>query len=307
MTPSQDPDGAGIAPALRDAFGFDDVVIGERLQGGYANDLFRVVADGRDLVLRIKHPPVVAEDIAWEHRLVRLLSERLPEVDAPLRARDGATVVGVGDRVGWLLPFVDGAPADVAQEEERAAAAGALGRLHRAGAGLALPHRPRLRPLPELAWPPLRIPAELRDWRATIASARTWAISYVAMLADHRALPVTLVHGDYFPGNVLVTDRGVSGIIDWEEAHLDWPIWDLAGAIGSFCAGDDDLDRDACRGFVDSYRAAGGSATRSDDDLLLPLVRVKLILEVLRAPTDRRPRWEHQRHNLRLLENLDDR
>ena len=118
---------------------------------------------------------------------------------------------------------------------------------------------------------------------------------------------MTLVHGDFFPGNVLVTGRRVSGIVDWEEAHLDWPPWDVAGAIGSFCVVDDDVDRDACRGFVDPYRAGGGSTNPSDDHLLIPLVRVKLILEVLRAPTDRHPRWEHQRHNLRLLENLANR
>jgi hypothetical protein len=36
----------------------------------------------------------------------------------------------------------------------------------------------------------------------------------------------------------------------------------------------------------------------------VPLIRVKRILEVLRAPTDREPRWDHQRHNLRSLEPL---
>jgi hypothetical protein len=41
MTPGQDSDRAslsGIASALRDVFGFDEVVLGERLRGGYAND-----------------------------------------------------------------------------------------------------------------------------------------------------------------------------------------------------------------------------------------------------------------------------
>ena len=36
-------------------------------------------------------------------------------------------------------------------------------------------------------------------------------------------------------------------------------------------------------------------------------MRVKRILEVLRAPTDREPRWEHQRHNLRALAGLPSR
>ena len=40
---------------------------------------------------------------------------------------------------------------------------------------------------------------------------------------------------------------------------------------------------------------------------LVVLVRVKLILEVLRAPTDRDPRWEQQLDNVRSLKNLEDR
>jgi hypothetical protein len=39
-------------------------------------------------------------------------------------------------------------------------------------------------------------------------------------------------------------------------------------------------------------------------DEIAALIRVKRIVEVLRAPTDREPRWEHQRHNLRSLEPL---
>ena len=207
-----------IASALRDAFSFDELELGERLQGGYANDLFRIVADGRTLVLRINHPPIVEKDIEWEHEMLRLLSGRLPEVVAPVPAREGTTAIRIGDRVGWLMPFVDGEPARAERAAQRAAAARALGRLHLAGSALELSRRPRLRPLSEQALPPLRVPAELQEWTATIASERRRAISYVSALADRRDLPITLTHGDFFPGNVLVSDGEVSAIVDWEEA-----------------------------------------------------------------------------------------
>jgi Ser/Thr protein kinase RdoA (MazF antagonist) len=48
-------------------------------------------------VLRIKHPPIDEDDIAWEHRLMRWLAERLPTVVAPVHS---ASAVLLGDRVG---------------------------------------------------------------------------------------------------------------------------------------------------------------------------------------------------------------
>jgi Ser/Thr protein kinase RdoA (MazF antagonist) len=294
-----------VASRLRDAYGFGELAIGERLEGGYANDLFKVVADGAALVLRLKHPPVVEDDVAWEHRLAALLAERLREVPAPVPARDGRTFVALEDTVGWLMPFVDGAPADPAREQHRLEAARALGKVHRAGADLALPGRPRLRPLARLAWPPLVVRPELEDWEATIAEERAWAIAYVAALAGRR-LPASLVHGDFFPGNVLMSGDEAVAVVDWEEAQVDWLTWDLANAVGTFCSGaGEDLDRAAGERFVAAYRAAGGTAAPRDDELLEPLVRVKRILEVLRAPTDRRPRWDHQRRNLRSLARLE--
>ena len=72
--------------------------------------------------------------------------------------------------------------------------------------------------------------------------------------------PAGLVHGDYLPGNVLVRDGALAAIVDWEEAQLDWPTWDLANVRGTVCEAGDDLDRDACRVFLEDYRSAGGTA-----------------------------------------------
>ncbi len=42
------------------------------------------------------------------------------------------------------------------------------------------------------------------------------------------ARPSVVAHGDYRIGNVVVGDRGLVGILDWEFAHLDDPVRDLA-------------------------------------------------------------------------------
>lgn len=40
--------------------------------------------------------------------------------------------------------------------------------------------------------------------------------------------PLTVVHGDYRIGNVLVTEAGLNGILDWEFAHIGDPAEDVA-------------------------------------------------------------------------------
>ena len=108
-----------------------------------------------------------------------------------------------------------------------------------------------------------------------------------------------------FPGNVLVENGQVTAFLDWEEADVDWLVWDLASALWWFCSRGDELDTAAMTAFVAAYRHAGGRVPPSEDDLLIPLIRAKRVLEVLRAPTDRDPQWDYQLANLRAYERLD--
>jgi Ser/Thr protein kinase RdoA (MazF antagonist) len=255
-------------------------------------------------VLRLELPPVDEAALAWEHATSRQLSQHLPEVCAPVAARDDTTWFPAGETVAWLMPLLPGASADPARAEDRDAAATALGRLHAAGAALDLPPHPRLPSLPRLRWPPAEAPQALAEWASDIAEMRAWAIASVGRLAAERRPRESFIHGDFFPGNVLVAAGEATGIIDWEEAHIDWLSWDLANALGTFCFAGDELDRPAARRFLAAYRRGGGTAPREEEDMLVPLMRVKRILEVLRAPTDREPRWQHQRHNLRALQDL---
>ena len=52
-------------------------------------------------------------------------------------------------------------------------------------------------------------------------------------------------------------------------------------------------------------RAAGGTVPVEEDSLIVPLVKAKRILEVLRAPHDRHPCWDLQDDNLRAYEALN--
>jgi Ser/Thr protein kinase RdoA (MazF antagonist) len=123
--------------------------------------------------------------------------------------------------------------------------------------------------------------------------------------ATTRSLTVGVTHNDIFPGNVLIQDGQVTALIDWEEADIDWLVWDVASSLWPFCStAGGELDTTAMEDFLDSYRAAGGRMPTAEDDLIIPLLRAKRILEVLRAPSDRNPCWDYQLTNLQAYQAL---
>jgi Ser/Thr protein kinase RdoA (MazF antagonist) len=276
-------------------YGIGSLITARRLTGGYANDVFRLDADGPPTVLHLKRPPVDADSLNWEHWLLAQLNKHLPEALAPVPALDGSTWFWFHDRPVWLTPWAPGHPAG---PDDRRAVATVLGRLH------ASPVEPSTRPnharLLQQPLPPLRrIPASLAAWRTVIAQARTDLNRLVTWLERERRPVTGLTHNDIFEGNVLVHRGRVSAVLDWEEASIDWQVWDLASSLWPFCADGDRLHQWAVTEFLTAYRAAGGTVPSDEDDLIVPLIRARRILEVLRAPTDRHPRWDLQQANLR--------
>lgn len=73
------------------------------------------------------------------------------------------------------------------------------------------------------------------------------------------ARPRTMVHGDVSLANMLARDGHLAAVLDWELAHFGDPAEDLGYARTYFV---DPLQ--AWESFVDSYRAAGGSALACD-------------------------------------------
>jgi Ser/Thr protein kinase RdoA (MazF antagonist) len=290
-----------LVRAVQERYVIGEVTSVRRLRGGYANDVFLLTGRTGDVVLRIKYPPVDLDSIAWEHRLLTVLSTTMPEVPAPLLGRDGTTMFLHGRRPVSLMPYVPGAPGG---PEHRLAVAKTLGRLH--STAVDVPERPNHPRLQDLPFPEVRqLPAALAQWLPRIREARAAALDLVRQLSATGRLRTGITHNDVFPGNILVHDGRVSALLDWEEADVDWLIWDLACGLWTFCNHrDEELDADAAKAFLDAYREADGLLSSEEEDLIIPLIRTKRILEVLRAPTDRDPRWDYQLANLHAYENL---
>jgi aminoglycoside phosphotransferase (APT) family kinase protein len=71
----------------------------------------------------------------------------------------------------------------------------------------------------------------VRDAMTTAARDNpTWeyGLRWLSQRAPEPSGPMTVVHGDFRIGNLLVTPQGLSGVLDWEFAHAGDPLEDLA-------------------------------------------------------------------------------
>ena len=185
---------------------------GCRSQGmrqGWDNTLFRL---GTELCVRLPHRQLAAELIEHEIRWLPELSPRLPlPVPAPLRV--GGPAFGYPWR--WTIcSWIDGASALAVAPDGDDAAAEELGRFLRAL------HQPAPAPAPAI---PSGSALARRD--AGVRSQAPAAAGFVdsARLVDRWEQlvaeprypgPPLWVHGDVHPGNLIVRDGRLAGVVD---------------------------------------------------------------------------------------------
>jgi Ser/Thr protein kinase RdoA (MazF antagonist) len=275
------------------------------LEGGHENDLFLVWDGSRRYVIRVEAGQAEPSGLAWEHAFVSALAAKMPEVVAPLPAEDGSTFFLHRGRAVSLLPFVDARPADRDRDWETAARV--LGRLHAAAAGIDIPPRPGRPSLYERDWslpaPPPSAPPALVDAAARIEHEMERSASWLRSTP----LPCGPIHGDYYRGNVLVSQRRVVGLVDWRESHVDAWAYELANGIWEFCKARDDFDRRRAARFAAAYRSEGGVVPPAHDVHLEPLITCRRLVELTWALSEPRSGdwdWSYELHNLRALDNL---
>lgn len=233
-----------------------DLAGARRLYGGQESLAYRL----GDHVVRVGPRWRTDADLGWSGSVAAAAAREVPEAVAPVPTVDARFVIRVDGRPVTLWPFVPGHRGDDGDPRQREQAAGLLARLHRALAIADLGPTPArvvpAAPVPDLA------DDELDAWLASFSRPRQ------------------LVHGDFYAANVLVQDGRIAALLDWDEARVDAPEWELAGAAWEWGAGLDTLDLTEAGRFVDRYLAEGGTATGIDDTALRQLIRARIRAEV---------------------------
>ncbi|MEV4677959.1 MULTISPECIES: phosphotransferase enzyme family protein [Actinomadura] len=233
-----------------------------RLYGGEESAAYRV--DG--LVVRVGPATRTTAEAEWCHSIALHAAATMPEAVAPLRARDGATVVRIDGRPVSVWRHVEGEWPDADVPEMRAQGARLLARLHRALAS----HRPPPRPVTAFVEiglygePPHDVPA-LAD-----PGLDRWLAEF-----HHRNPARQPLHGDYYAGNTLARDGRLVAVLDWDEAIVGAPELEVASAALEWA----DEYGDApgrCRRFIADYHEAGGTAGDMDDETVVQLIRHRL-------------------------------
>lgn len=235
-----------------------------RLHGGEESAAYRVGGH----VVRIGPAWRPDDQVEWCHAVARHAAAAVPEFLAPLRERDGRTVIRPGGRPVTVWRFVPGARADDRNPAHRRHAAALLARFHLAMAGLdlgpppALPHRGPVPP--EVADP------DLDGWLADF---------------DRRHPQRHPLHGDYYAGNALAQGERLVAVLDYDEAYLGPPQREAVHAAWEWGDGLAAGKLDGAHEFLGAYAAESGPGADLDDTALRQLIRERLRSEIRWART----------------------
>jgi homoserine kinase type II len=234
------------------------------LAGGYSNESWRVTGSGAGVVVRrYGRLHVGRAALEFEHAVAAHLAARGADVRAPLADGDGATLHLDAGAFVAALPWIEG---ETGRRDPAtgAAAAAALARIHLAGRDMHVAGGMRsTRFLGILPW----LIASFQRFAAAgspTARALPWdelilAIgASTARVATRAArLPAAILHGDPHPGNVVVRDGRLRGVIDFDFVHESERVYDIGALLDEFARAGDDapLELERIAPLVAAYEA----------------------------------------------------
>jgi homoserine kinase type II len=187
---------------------------------------------GGRFILTLYEKRVAAGDLPWFLAFIGHLAAKGLPVPGPVADRQGHTLQMLNGRPACLIEFAPGVSVTEATPAAAHEVGVALGQLHQAAADFTAVRPNALGPA---SWAPLaarcdgrlgEIDADLPGLvEAGLAAAADWPAE----------LPVTTIHADLFPDNVLLLDGKVTALIDFYFACTDLRAYDVAVTHAAWC------------------------------------------------------------------------
>jgi len=234
---------------------------------GMNNRSFFVEGNDRTYFLKRYDNAPGRERLAAESRLISAVAARHPPFSVPetIPAQTGEIVVELDGHLYALSRFIRGNAARYGDPEDAAACGRALAELHVALSGTDIgvasgegPGAGDLAAVHPLIPEPGRAVREVLDDSSLAAEASAIIMENAKRHATITVgWPVSWIHWDYYPSNVLMEEHRVTGILDFEFAGAGYWAMDLAIGLTAFALGHADMSL-----LVDRF--AGGYFSRRD-------------------------------------------
>ncbi|MBU6165816.1 MAG: homoserine kinase [Alphaproteobacteria bacterium] len=199
---------------------------------GVENSNYLLETTAGRYILTLYEKRVAAGDLPWFLGLIGHLAARGLPVPGPVADRGGRTLQQLNGRPACLIDFAPGVSVTEATPAAARAVGAALGQLHRAASDFTAVRPNALGPA---SWPPLaqRCHGKLGEIDPALPGL---VAAGLAAAADWPAgLPVTTIHADLFPDNVLLLDGRVTALIDFYFACTDARAYDVAVTHAAWC------------------------------------------------------------------------
>ena len=230
-------------------------------------------ADGASFVQRLPRWRSL-EELAWCDRVARAAGSRAPEAVCARTADGDAIAIETDEGLVCVFPFIEGAHPTTGTEIAGKASE-LLARLHQGLVGTWMTGVPRPPGLMARApiegdVPAILIDPELDAWEREMTTG---------------SAPQNVIHGDFYPGNLIVRGGMIVGVIDWLEARVEHQAQEVSWAAWEFCQNEsgDDLVNEAARAFLTTYVEAGGPAEIGPGIDPIPWIRQRLRREAAPA------------------------
>ena len=209
-----------------------DLVSAKGIAEGVSNSNWLIETTKGRFILTMYERRIELDDLPYFLGLLDHLAERDCPVPRTIHDRDGAAFRMLGDKAIALIEFLPGVSPTMPNADQARAVGSSLAQMHLASKDFGLSRANTMGFADNLA-----ILEACGDGLATINSGLPAMLEPArnAAALDLSDLPVSNIHADLFPDNVLMLGNVVSGMIDFYFACTDTMALDLATTHAAWC------------------------------------------------------------------------